>query len=378
MNQNAILVEQSKFADLIASMGDDALYQRFTVTADAPREPAYVEAGKRPEATELAPKDPIVVSDELLTEFSFGSPDSPVIDKWLSENNIQPGEDVIVRINGKDGIVEKKVSTNRSTFFVPVDKLVDIETDDFDHAKFVGVKYAVGESVVVGRNVYGADNKPTGEKTPDAGWKVVGYGEKNGLPTTKIQKIDGGRVFEKEPTNAELEEMQKMYSPEVVMPQLDEAIVRKTGHQELESAGVVEPIPKADVEPSEATQPRNPNIAPFQQPIAESLAPAAELGNAGEEVVVQPEKPQDKKQERYNELKAAMRAIIEEASDTSAGYGVLDSLRIDEHARAVLTADYNAEARAVAGMSKKLIASDLVSKYADLYKQREDLFIRRP
>jgi hypothetical protein len=268
------------------------------------------------------------------------------------------------------GVVEQRVSTDPNTFFIPVDKLVEIETDESEHAEVVGKKFAVGTLVTIGRNVYGPDNKPTGEKTPDTGWKVIGYGEKNGEPTTKVRKIEGDQVLDKEPTNAELREMQTMYGPEAQRPVITEAVVRKTGRQELEAAGINEPeASEQHSEVDEITKPR--------EVVSEPAVTQEE--KVEEPPIAEPEKPIDKKQERYNDIKKAMEAVVDEVSDTSAGYAVLDALRLDDNAKAVYNGDHNAETRAVTGMSKKLISrTDLITRYADLYKLKEDMLSLKP
>jgi hypothetical protein len=284
INQTAIHVDADDFAAKIAEMGDDALYQRFTVSRGKSE-----QAGSGPVPTseaqevlasaETETRAPIDVSNDLLAEFSWGSPDSPTVQNWLQENNIQPGEEVIVRIMGKEGVTEQKVSTNRETFFIPVDKLVNIPTDEFEHAEIVAKKYPVGASVIVERNVYGPDGKMTGEKMPDTGWKVIGYGKRNGVPTTKVQKNEGTRVLDKEPTDAELRETQSKYGPEANRPHISESLVRKTGHQELEAAGIQEP--EAGEQQLEVDESQELEATPQTSPVQ------AEISQVGPEVAVE-------------------------------------------------------------------------------------------
>lgn len=363
LKQEAIHVSADDFPAVLKEMGPDAYGQRFTVS-NKPKVEANVPDGVEKDNESV----PIDVTAEQLSELTFGDPRGEAIQNWLAANAVTPGDVITVRMVLPEGVVEKRVSTNLNNFFSPV---VDMpETDEFENAQVVAKKYPIGTIVTVGRNVYGADNKPTGEKTPDAGWKVIGYGEKNGKPTTKIQKIVGDTVLDKEQTTTELEEMQRVYSPENQRPPIPERIARKTGHQELEAAGVDEP--KANTSNTEIDETTKPRETSTESAVTE------EVTDDEKKTEPEPEKTVDKKQERYNEIKKAMEAVIEEVSDTSAGYTVLDALRLDDNAKAVYSGDHNAEARAVAGMSKKLISrTDLINRYADLYKLREELFILR-
>lgn len=354
----AIHVSADDFRVVPKEMGPDA-----SGVSNKPKVEADVPASVEDNETV-----PIDVTSEKFSELTFGDPRGEAIQNWLAANAVTPGDVITVRMVLPEGVIEKRVSTNLNNFFRPV---VDMpETDEFENAQIVPPKYPVGTVVTAGRNVYGPDNKPTGEKTPDKGWKVIGHGNKNGVPTTKIQKIEGDQVFDKEPTTAELEEMQRLYSPENQRTAIPEAIVRKTGHQELEAAGINEPeASTSDAEIDESTKPRD--VSPVSETVLET--------NQQEQAEAQPEKPVDKRQERYNDIKREMEAVIEEVSDTSKGYAPLDSIRIDDYAKAAYRGDYNGEARALSGMSQKLKSkTDLIERYADLYKLKEELFVLKP
>lgn len=143
VNQTAIRVHADDFPALLEQMGESGLNQRFTIFRE-PRVQNMDELGV-PTTPEAGERPPIDVSAELSSEFTYGSPDSPVVQKWLADHNIQPGEDVNVRLLLPDGVVEKRVSTDRKSFFIPVDKLyvevdepVDyFDSDEFNHAQIV-------------------------------------------------------------------------------------------------------------------------------------------------------------------------------------------------------------------------------------------------
>ncbi|TAL14867.1 hypothetical protein EPN95_01415 [Patescibacteria group bacterium] len=251
INQQAIHVDADDFKDRIDSMGDKAFNQRFTVHTKGLSQSGDIQAAPSSETNEAITgreeevRAPIDVSVDLQTVFTFGGVDNPARQQWLNDNGIKQGEDVVVRIEDQSGkLVERTVSTDPNTFFIPVDKLVQIETDEFEHAEIIPKKYALNQSVIVERNVYDADNKKTGEKTGDfEGWTVIGYGVKNGESSTKVGKLDGDQYLDKEYTNAELEAIQTKYSPESRRSPISAPEAHKMGRQELEAAGVIEPEP---------------------------------------------------------------------------------------------------------------------------------------
>lgn len=116
--------------------------------------------------------------------------------------------------------------------------------------------------------------------------------------------------------------------------------------------------------------------APQVQPdaIDEETKDRAPVSEVIAEAAAQPEQEMNPKQERYKLVKVEMAKVIDEISDTSAGYEVLDTLRLDDYAKGMYRNDHNEQTRAVNGMSKKLLGrTDLLTRYVDLHREKEDL-----
>jgi len=293
MNQNAIRVEQSKFADLLESMGDDALYQRFTIIADAPKEPAL---------------------------------------------NLEPQGEA----PGTDG-----------SELAPTEVTNSPESDEVKISRF-----ALGTNVIVERNVYDENNEPTGQVTPDTGWTVARYDYKNGKEVAIVTKETKDGTLSKPVSNAELASIQAKYSPESAPQKRPEAIVRKTGNEELKAAGIIEPAVReasaAESEVDETTQPR--------VDAAWDAIPYVEEPKVAEpEVVKTPVTPQEK----YDAAKKELNDFIAENELSSD-----DVFYLEQYAEAG-DANYNKQGEIVTKMSAK--ALDFAGRFQKLYDEKKRL-----
>jgi hypothetical protein len=220
-------------------------------------------------------------------------------------------------------------------------------------------RYPLGTNVIVERNVYDENGEPTGQVIPDnSGWKVESYGYKNGKEVAIVTKENEDGTWSKSLESSELAEIQVKYSPETVPQIRQEAIVRKTGNEELKAAGIIEPSAReASVDESEVNEETQPRVdsAWDAVPYVEESKPSAS------EIIKAPLTPQEK----YDAAKKELNDFVAENE-----FSDLDVHYLEQFAKAGRD-NYNEQTVLVSKMSTK--ALDFAGRFQKLYDEKQRL-----